>query len=271
MRLLSAPLQLMILAPCFPLLAQDAVRSNPRFELMGAYAFNTDFIRDLPLLIVADQKVSPFFSNGSGPAGFEASIKRYVRGNLGLKATVSGYFDPGFEGGALYCQQTVCALNVRAKAEPRTFFAMFGPEWKFRSAKRLSPFLYAIGGIVYERSTFKLSGSNVQYAAVRYTSVQSVGGSATQGLLVFTSAGFPLDGTVHYSDTSVDVGLSLGLAGGFDARVSERLSFRASLEYDPTFLVRPLLTDPTLLLQKPNSRSVQNHIALSLGLVWGFR
>ena len=256
-----APFVLTMLATCGRLLAQSDVRADPRLELMSAYSFNTDFVRDRPVLVVADQKVSPFFSNGSGPFGFEASIKRYVRGRLGIKASVSGYFDPYFEGTATYCQPTSCVQNVPAKATPRTFYAMFGPEWKFRRAKRLSPFIFATVGVAYERSTFELDGSNVQYAK----------GYRPDGLIVFTSAGFPLNGTVNYSDSSADFGPAISLGGGFDTRISKRLSFRVAMDYDPTFLVRPVITNPTLFQPTPSSRSRQDHAALSLGLVWGIQ
>jgi len=228
---------------------------------MGAYSFNTDFVPDRPVLIIADQKVSPFFSNGSGPFGFETSIKRYVWNGLGIKATVSGYFDPFFGGSATYCQPAGCALNVDAKAAPRTFYGMLGPEWKFRRTKRLSPFFHAVVGVAYTRSTFDMSGSNVQFA----------NGYRVGGLIVFNSSGFPIDGTVKYSDSSAGVGLALGIGGGFDTRLTKRLAFRVSMNYDPTFLVRPVITTPTLIQPIPSARSRQDHVALSLGLVWGIQ
>lgn len=226
---------------------------------MGAYSFNTDFVRDRPVLVVADQKVSPFFSNGSGPFGFDASIKGHVRGSLGIKATFSGYFDPYFAGSATYCQPASCVQNVHAKATPRTFYAMFGPEWKFRRAKRLSPFIFAVAGIVYERATFELDASNVQYTK----------GYHPDGLIVFTSTGFPQNGAVSYSDSSAGVGPAIGSGGGFDTRIGRRLSLRVAMTYDPTFLIRPVITNPTLFQPTPSARSHQDHVALSLGLVWG--
>ena len=259
MRSSLAPFVLIFLAPCGRLLAQNELTGGPRFEVIGSYSFNTDFVRDRTGLVVADQKVSPFFSNGSGPFGFEASIKRYVRGRLGIRASVSGYLDPYFEGTATYCQPASCVQNVHAKATPRTFYAMFGPEWKFRRAKRLSPFLFATAGIVYERAAFELDGSNVQYAR----------GYHPDGLIVFTSEGFPQNGNVTYSDSSADAGPAIGLGGGFDTRISKRLSFRVAIDYDPTFLVRPVITNPMLFQPTPSSRSRQDHVALSLGLVWG--
>lgn len=257
MKYFFAPFVSMILALSGRLFAQD--RGAPRFDLVGAYSFNTDFVRDQPVLVVADQKVSPFFSNGSGPFGFEASIKRHVRGSLGIKAMVSGYFDPYFEGTATYCQPTSCVQDVHAKATPRTFYVMLGPEWKFRRAKRLSPFIFATAGIVYERSTFELDGSNVQYAS----------GYHPDGLIVFTSVGFPKNGTVNYSDSSADAGAAIGLGGGLDTRLGKRLSLRVAMNYDPTFLVRPVITNPTLFQPTPSTRSRQDHVSFSLGLVWG--
>jgi hypothetical protein len=98
MRPSFAPFALTILFWSFPLAAQNAPTSDSRYEIFGAYSFNTDFVPDQPVLLIQDQKVSPFFSNGSGPFGFEASVKRHIRGSLGLKAMVSAYFDPFFEG-----------------------------------------------------------------------------------------------------------------------------------------------------------------------------
>ncbi len=203
----------MTLVSTCALFAQDASSPNSRFEFFGGFSFNTDFVRDQPMLIVDNQKVSPFFSNGSGPFGFEASVKRYVRGGLGIKAMVSGYFDPFFEGSATYCQPTVCAPDVHAKDTPRTFYTMVGPEWKFRRDRRLSPFVFALGGLVYTRSTFELSGSNLQQA----------NGFRSSGLIVINSAGLLANGAAQYSDASSDAGFALGAGGGFDTRLSKRL------------------------------------------------
>lgn len=257
----SVVVGLTILVSSCPSLAQRPPSGDTHFELFVGHSFNTDFVRDQPVLMIADQKVSPFFSNGSGPFGFEASVKRYIRDGMGIKVAVSGYFDPFFEGSATYCQPTACAVDVHAKADPRTFYATVGPEWKFRRTKRISPFVFALGGLVYARSTFELSGSNIQYA----------NGYKQRGLIVFNSAGFPQDGTVKYSDSNSDVGLALGLGGGFETRLSKRFSFRVSMNYDPTFLSRPVVTNPTLIQPIRSEKFRQDHVALSLGLGWGIR
>ena len=40
-----------------------------------------------------------------------------------------------------------------------------GPEWKIRRGKRFAPFAQALAGIVYTRSTFMMSGSDVRYSS----------------------------------------------------------------------------------------------------------
>jgi hypothetical protein len=55
-------------------------------EVFGGYSANADYVQNRPAILVADQKVSPFFSHGSGPIGFEASFKHDVRNGLGIKA-----------------------------------------------------------------------------------------------------------------------------------------------------------------------------------------
>ena len=38
-------------------------------EVFGGYSVNADYVQNRPAILVVDQKVSPFFSLGSGPAG----------------------------------------------------------------------------------------------------------------------------------------------------------------------------------------------------------
>ena len=54
-------------------------------EVFGGYSVNADYVQNRPAILVVDQKVSPFFSLGSGPAGFEASFKQDVRNGLGAE------------------------------------------------------------------------------------------------------------------------------------------------------------------------------------------
>ena len=43
-------------------------------EVFGGYSVNADYVKNRPVIPAIDQKVSPFFSLGSGPTGFEASF-----------------------------------------------------------------------------------------------------------------------------------------------------------------------------------------------------
>jgi hypothetical protein len=88
-------------------------------EVFGGYSVNADNVQNRPAILVVDQKVSPFFSLGSGPAGFEASFKHDVRNGLGIKVDVSGYSDTFPPGPAAYCQpdsSTACN-NIPSQEE----------------------------------------------------------------------------------------------------------------------------------------------------------
>src|SRR5882757_3534161 len=74
----SMRLPLVILCFFSVAFAQGPSATPPRLELFGGYSVNTDYIQNRPLILIVDQKVSPFFSLGSGPTGFEGSLKRYV-------------------------------------------------------------------------------------------------------------------------------------------------------------------------------------------------
>src|SRR5262245_8321240 len=242
-------------------------------EVFGGYSANADYVQNRPAILVADEKVSPFFSHGSGPAGFEASVKREVRNGLGIKVDVSGYSDTFPPGPAAYCQsasspaEIACGTGLTFQATGRAFYVTAGPEWKIRRGKRFAPFAQALAGIVYTRSTFMMSGSDVQYT-----------NPFTGGVLRFTSGGFPPDRSIHYADAHADAGLALAIGGGFDIRLSKRIGLRAAMDYDPTFLVRPVFPDLTPDAQgrvaaraAANERQRQDHVRLSIGMVWHTR
>ena len=72
---------ILVFAIASPLHAQD-------IEVFGGYSVNADYVQNRPAILVADQKVSPFFSLGSGPTGFEASFKHDVRNGLGVRLSI---------------------------------------------------------------------------------------------------------------------------------------------------------------------------------------
>src|SRR4030095_15258237 len=233
-------------------------------EVFGGYSVNADYVQNRPAILVVDQKVSPFFSLGSGPAVFEASFKHEVRNGLGIKVDVSGYSDTFPSGPAAYCQSDgstagiACGTGLTFQATGRAFYVTAGPEWKIRRDKRFALFAQALAGIVYTRSTFMMSGSDVQYTK-----------PFTGGVLLFTSAGFPQDRSLHYADAHADAGLALAFGGGVDIRLSKRLGVRVAMDYDPTFLVRPVVPDLTpdaqgrvSLQPASNERHRQDHVRL---------
>src|SRR6476659_9402351 len=64
----------------------------------------------------------------------------------------------------------------------------------------------------------------------------------------------------------------------FDIRLSKRIGLRAAMDYDPTFLVRPVFPDLTPdaegrvhLQSASNERQRQDHLRLSIGMVWHIR
>jgi len=243
-------------------------------EIFGGYSANADYVANTPAILIADQKVSPFFSHGSGPTGFEVSFKRDLRNGLGIKVDVSGYSDRFTPGPAAYCQPDssasgiTCGTGLTFQATGRALYVTAGPEWKIRRDKRFAPFAQALAGIVRSTSTFTMAGSDVQY-----------GNPFTGGVLLFTSAGFPRERNVSYSDDHADTGPALSIGGGFDIRLSPRLGVRVAMDYDPTFLVRPVLPDLTpdaqgivhLSEPGPNERHRQDHLRLSIGMVWHIR
>src|SRR5262245_49187726 len=189
---------ILVFAIASPLRAQG-------IEVFGGYSVNADYVQNRPAILVADQKVSPFFSHGSGPTGFEASFKLDLRNGLGIKVDVSGYSDTFTPGPAAYCQPgpsstagILCGTGLTFQATGRAFYMTAGPDWKIRRGKRFSPFAHALAGIAYNRSTFTMSGSDVQYT-----------NPFTGGVLLYTSAGFPQDRNIHYSDAHNDTGLAL--------------------------------------------------------------
>ena len=192
--------------------------------------------RIVPRSSSSTRRCHPSSASGSGPAGFEASFKQDVRNGLGIKVDVSDYSDTFPPGPAVYCQPDsstagiACGTGLTFQATGRALYATAGPEWKIRRGKRFAPFAQTLVGIVYTRSTLMMSGSDVQYT-----------NPFTGGVLLFTSAGFPQDRSIHYADAHADAGLALAIGGGFDIRLSNRLGVRVVMDYDPMFPARPVV------------------------------
>jgi len=259
-----------LLAPIFMLLgsaasAQDQSANLSRYEFFAGYSANADYVENRPVLFALDQKVSPFFSLGSGPYGFEFAVKRYVRKGLGIKVDFSGYYDPFPNGTGAYCQNSGCINGLPAEATSKTIYVTGGVEWKVRRDRRFAPFAQALGGIVHSSAKFSMSGSDS-------------GRPFAGGVILASSTGTLTGGTFSYSDSFADTGWTLSAGAGFDVRLNKRLSCRLSMDYDPTFLVRPVDRDLALDSQgrlvlsqpTPSARGRQDHVRMSTGIVWKF-
>src|SRR5262245_13040548 len=231
----------------------------PTIRVFGAYSLNADYAA-VPFLVVFNQPVSPFLSTGGGPYGFEVSVERRLRGHLGLKASVSRHSDP-FRGDTAYVQPPfLCAIHVLFKDDVSAMYFTAGPVWTARENKRTSVFAHALIGAVRSSSTFSLSGDNVEYVS-NPTSLPG-------WLVVFTGQPFGQPNSVSYGDHLSDVGLAAALGAGFDRKLAHRLQFRLSMDWDPTFLSRPKVGTNAAAAVVPVERGMQNHIRLSLGVVW---
>lgn len=231
----------------------------PTIRVFGAYSLNADYIAQ-PVLIVFNQPVSPFLSTGGGPYGFEISVERGFRRHLGLKASVSRYVDP-FRGIAAYCQPpSLCAIRVPFEDHTSAMYITAGPVFTARESKRTSVFAHALVGAVRSSSTFSLSGNDVEYV-VNPASLPS-------WLIVFAGQPFGQPTRISYGDHLSDVGLAAALGGGIDRQLAHRLQFRASMDWDPTFLSRPTASTNAAIAVVPSERGMQSHIRLSLGVVW---
>src|SRR5262245_15168512 len=229
-------------------------------RVFGAYSVNADYVANVPFLVVFNQPVSPFFSHGSGPYGFEASIERGLRGHLGIKASVSRYVDP-IRRTASYCQPpSICAIHLPSEFHASAMYFTAGPVLTARESRRTSLFVHALVGAVRSSSTFTLSGSNVEYVT-NPTSLPDT-------LIVIAGEPFGQPNNVSYSDHFSDIGLAATLGGGVDVRLSHRLQFRMSMDWDPTFLSRPKATTNTPIAVVPSEQGTQSHVRVSLGVVW---
>jgi len=263
MKTLFVPI-LMLLSTA--VLAQDRSPNLSGYEFYVGYSVNADYVKNRPLLLALDQKVSPFFSLGSGPYGFEFSVKRSVRKGMGVKTDFSGYFDPFPPSQGSYCQSSGCINGLRVQATSKTFYLTSGLEWKVRRDKRFAPFVQALGGIVHSKAGFTMSGSD---------SGQTFSG----GVILGSSTSSFMSGNISYSDSFADTGWTLSTGGGFDIRLNKKLQYRLAMDYDPTFLVRPVDQAPVLDSQgrlilstpTPSARARQDHARISMGIVWKFR
>jgi len=247
---------ILVLSCATQVVAQTNGEAPSQLLLFGGVSENADNIPNRGTLLLTDRKASPIFSLGSG-RGFEFSVTRRKTQHLAYTADFSGYFDR-FTGDVTYCQPTACGTGLRFEDKEQTFYLVAGPEYRGSERRRVTPFVRGLAGAVFSRSKFAMAGSNVQY-------FDQFSGT---GLILLSTSPFPKTSTVHYADSHSDIGLTLSLGAGLDVRVSDALSSRILIDYDPTFLTRPDINES--VVEPTGSTHSQAHIRLSFGIVWHF-
>lgn len=249
---------ILVLSCATKVVAQTNGDESSQLLLFGGVSENHNYIPYRDTLLITDRKVSPFLSLGSG-RGFQFSVTRRKSRHLAYTADFSGYQE-SFTGGATYCQPSACGIGLRFEDKAQAFYLVAGPELRGSERRRMTLFVHGLAGGVLSRSKFTMAGSNVQY----------LNSYSTTGLILLSTSGFPKTSTVHYADSSNDIGLTLSLGAGLDVRMSKALSGRILIDYDPTFLTRPDIRDPSVA-GPTGSTHIQNHTRLSIGIVWHVR
>jgi|SRR5215212_887301 len=249
---------ILVLSCATQVVAQTNGEAPSQFLLFGGVSENPNNVPYRSALLITDRKVSPFFSLGSG-RGFEFSVTRLKTRHLAYTADFSGYFER-FSGGSTYCQPSACGTGLRFEDKAQTFYLVAGPEYRGSERRRMTPFAHGLAGAVFSRSNFTMAGSNVQY-------FDQFSGT---GLVLLSTSPFPKTSTFHYADSYADIGLTLSLGAGLDVRMSEALSGRILIDYDPTFLTRPDIGNDSVA-EPTGSTHIQTHIRLSFGIVWHLR
>ena len=169
-----------------------------------------------------DQAGADFDAN----QGFQASLIRNVNKYVGIKGDFSFHFDTE-SGQGLFtqpCATPPCSLvtqNFTLKSRLYNFLA--GPEIKARNSTRLTPFAHALFGAAHGNIGLKTSGAGVSL-----------------------------------SDSATDTGFAMAFGGGLDIRATRRVSFRAMMDYNPTFIGE---TDA-------GRRNRLDNVRLSLGILF---
>ena len=197
----------------------------PKVEYFVGYSASGS-LNEEKSLAINNQKFSPFFNDhAGGPSGFEAAIIGNFNRYVGLKGDFSFYINNRqLKGGTFTsCVGIACTSSTQDyKVSSRAAYFMGGPEIKGRNHTRFTPFVHALFGLVHARTEFSTSG------------------------------------TFNLSDKASETGFTMAFGGGLDIRASKRISVRAMMDYNPTFLKGSEI----------DSRERQDHVRLSLGILF---
>jgi len=134
--------------------------------------------------------------------GFETSIIRNFNKHIGIKGDFSFHFNNDSSRGPIAACTPVCTTVTQDfQLKTRVYNFLAGPEFKARNSTRFTPFVHALGGFAHTSATFTTPGPTH---------------------ILF----------VRRNDTS----FAMALGGGLDIRASNRVSFRAMMDYNPVFV-----------------------------------
>ena len=134
--------------------------------------------------------------------GFETSIIRNFSKHFGIKGDFSAHFNNESASGPLtFCNPGCTTATQAFQLKTRVYNFLAGPEFKARNSTRFTPFAHVLGGVAHTSATFTTPGPTFN--------------------LLFKK-----------SDNS----FAMGLGGGLDIRASQRVSFRAMMDYNPVFV-----------------------------------
>jgi opacity protein-like surface antigen len=134
--------------------------------------------------------------------GFQTSIIRNFNKHFGIKGDFSFHFNNESNRGPVSaCTPACTTVTQDFQLKTRVYNFLAGPEFKARNSTRFTPFVHALGGFAHTSATFTTPGPT--------------------HILFF-----------RRNDTS----FALGLGGGLDIRASNRVSFRAMMDYNPVFV-----------------------------------
>ena len=134
--------------------------------------------------------------------GFETSIIRNFSKRFGIKGDFSAHFNNESNRGPIAACTPVCTTVTQDfQLKTRVYNFLAGPEFKARNSTRFTPFVHALGGFAHTSATFTTPGPTH---------------------ILF----------LRRNDNS----FAMGLGGGLDIRASNRVSFRAMMDYNPVFV-----------------------------------
>jgi len=134
--------------------------------------------------------------------GFETSIIRNFSKRFGIKGDFSAHFNNESNRGPIAACTPVCTTVTQDfQLKTRVYNFLAGPEFKARNSTRFTPFVHALGAFAHTSATFTTPGPTH---------------------ILF----------LRRNDNS----FAMGLGGGLDIRASNRVSFRAMMDYNPVFV-----------------------------------